>query len=401
MSTRKAIPCLGTFLFFMLSFRAFSQPAPSPQSQIESHNRQAQAFLSENRPDLAIPEFRAIVTLDRNNVDALGNLGVLLFFQGDYADAVPPLRAAVRLRPTLWKPQALLGMAEKRTGDYKSAHANRAKAFPNLKEEKVKIETGMELIEMYSGTGELDKAASIADALSGLYSTNPDVLYTSYRIHSDLAAEAMLSLSMVAPKSARMRQVMAHELARKGETAAAIRNYREALKLDPQLPGLHFELAEMLHASSNPEEQEEAIAEYKAALAVNRFDEKAECKLGEIARRKGGLNESFEHYSLAVQLQPNDPEAAIGLAGALAQMNQPEKARSLLEHALQIDPTSALAHFRLGTLYRQAGRTEEARRELDEFQKYKDMKEKLGEIYHEMRLEPATQDSADETDPRK
>jgi hypothetical protein len=29
------------------------------------------------------------------------------------------------------------------------------------------------------------------------------------------------------------------------------------------------------------------------------------------------------------------------------------------------------------------------------------MKEKLGEIYHEMRLEPATQDSADETDPRK
>jgi len=231
MSTRKAIPCLGTFLFFMLSFRAFSQPAPSPQSQIESHNRQAQAFLSENRPDLAIPEFRAIVTLDRNNVDALGNLGVLLFFQGDYADAVPPLRAAVRLRPTLWKPQALLGMAEKRTGDYKSAHANLAKAFPNLKEEKVKIETGMELIEMYSGTGELDKAASIADALSGLYSTNPDVLYTSYRIHSDLAAEAMLSLSMVAPKSARMRQVMAHELARKGETAAAIRNYREALKL--------------------------------------------------------------------------------------------------------------------------------------------------------------------------
>jgi cytochrome c-type biogenesis protein CcmH/NrfG len=228
----------------------------------------------------------------------------------------------------------------------------------------------MELIEMNSETGELDKAAAIVSVLSSLYSTNADVLYTSYRIHTDLAAEALLSLSMVAPKSARMYQVMAHELARTGETAGPIRNYREALQIDPQLPGLHFELAEMLNASSNPEKQAEAVAEYKAALAVNKFDEKSECKLGEIARRKDDLNESFGYYSLAVQLQPNDPEAGIGLAGALVQMNQAQKAQSLLEHALQIDPTSAVAHFRLGTLYRQAGRTEDAKRELDEFQKY-------------------------------
>jgi len=48
---------------------------------------------------LAIPEFRAIVALDPKDVDALGNLGVLLFFQGDYANATPQLRAAVKLRP--------------------------------------------------------------------------------------------------------------------------------------------------------------------------------------------------------------------------------------------------------------------------------------------------------------
>src|SRR5882762_2426851 len=124
MGAQRAVRLLGILSFALFSFRCFAQSAPSHQEQIESHKRQAQVFLKENRPDLAIPEFRAIVTLDRNNVDALGNLGVLLFFQGDYADAVPPLRAAVRLRPTLWKPQALLGMAEKRTGDYKSAHAN-------------------------------------------------------------------------------------------------------------------------------------------------------------------------------------------------------------------------------------------------------------------------------------
>ena len=41
--------------------------------------------------------------------------------------------------------------------------------------------------------------------------------------------------------------------------------------------------------------------------------------------------------------------------------------------------------FRLSTLYRQAGRTADATRELEEYQKYKDMKEKLEQLYHEMR----------------
>ena len=49
-----------------------------------------------------------------------------------------------------------------------------------------------------------------------------------------------------------MHQAMAHELAKQGHTAEAIENYRAALKIDPQLPGLHFELAEMLRTVSTP-----------------------------------------------------------------------------------------------------------------------------------------------------
>ena len=197
-----------------------------------------------------------------------------------------------------------------------------------------------------------------------------------------------------------MRQVMAHEMAKHGDDEGAIRNYREALKLDPNLPGLHFELAEMLNASSSAAEQEEAEGQYKAALAVNPFDEKAEFRLGDIASRRGDAQGAYAHYSRAVQLQPNDAEANLGLAKTLMLMGQPDKAEPLLERALQLDPTSAAAHFRLSTLYRQAGRTADAKRELEEYQKYKDMKEKLQELYHEMRLKPGKQESA-ETDARK
>ncbi|HWO37000.1 MAG TPA: tetratricopeptide repeat protein, partial [Candidatus Acidoferrum sp.] len=68
---------------------SFSQSTPSRQQQIEAHNHQAAEYFHQNRPDLAVPEFRAIVGIDPNNVDAHGNLGVVLFFRGAYADAIP------------------------------------------------------------------------------------------------------------------------------------------------------------------------------------------------------------------------------------------------------------------------------------------------------------------------
>src|SRR6204780_3708135 len=136
---------------------SFSQSTPSRQQQIEAHNRQAAEYLHENRPDLAVSEFRAIVAIDPNNVDAHGNLGAVLFFQNSYTDAIPDLRAALKLRPTLWKIQALLGIAEKRTGDVSAARDDLEKAFPNVTDQKIRIDTGKELIEISPGRGELEK----------------------------------------------------------------------------------------------------------------------------------------------------------------------------------------------------------------------------------------------------
>jgi tetratricopeptide (TPR) repeat protein len=382
---------------FVVVPRSFSQ-APNSQQQIELHSHKAQEYLKENKPELAVPEFKALVALEPNNVDARGNLGVLLFFQGVYTEAIPQLRAALKLQPTLWKIEALLGLAEKRTGEVAGALGDLEKAFPNLQEHKIRVETGMELIEMYSESGDLEKAAATIGVLRELEPTNIAIIYAAYRVYSDLADESKLSLSVVGPKSAQVHQMMAHELAREGKTDEAIANYRAALAVDPTLPGLHFELAEILNNSSVKDGPAEAERQYKAALEANPLDEKSECRLGDIAAQRGDQKEAFDRYSRALQLQPDDADADIGLAKVLTSMNEPAKAEALLKHAIQLDPTSALAHFRLSTIYRQTGRPEDAKRELAEYQKYKDMKEKLREMYRAMRLDPGKQQQQDDSD---
>jgi tetratricopeptide (TPR) repeat protein len=385
-------PAFRLVICFLLAASSLAQSPPNQQQQIETHIRQAREFLKDNRTELAAREFSAILALDPNNVDARGNLGVLLFFRGDYAQAAPHLRAVVKAQPALAKIQALLGMCEKRTGDTARAETDLRESFPRLEEEKLKVEAGMELIELYYAGGNLEKAAGVVGLLRQLKPADPDILYTAYRIYSTLADETMLGVAMSASGSSRMHQIMAHELARQGNAEGAIAHYREALKSDPKLPGAHFELGEMLTVASDPDA---AQKEYEAAVATNPYDEKSECRLGDSAFHASDLKAASAHYTRALQLQPNDADAHVGMAKVLIAMNQPEKAQPLLERAAKLEPFDAPTHYHLSMVYRGLGRTGDSRRELAEFQRLKDMKEKLKETYREMRLQP----KADRPDP--
>ncbi|MGA8030476.1 MAG: tetratricopeptide repeat protein, partial [Bryobacteraceae bacterium] len=261
--------------------------------------------------------------------------------------------------------------------------------------QKLRVEAGLELIEVDYALKDLGKAAEVVNVLRQLEPTDADILYTAHRIYSELSDETTLSLAMVAPDSARMHQLMGHELARQAKDDAAIANYREALKKDPKRADVHFELAEMLNTQSSAAAQAEAEKEYKAALAGNPFDEKSECRLGDISMRRSDLKSAMAYYSHALELEPNDPDAELGMAKVLMSMQQPEKAEPHLEHAAQLEPFNAATHYRLGVLYRELGRSDDSHRELAEFEKLKKMKSRLQEIYQAMRLRPAEQEQQD------
>jgi tetratricopeptide (TPR) repeat protein len=361
--------------------------AQSPSEQAKIHEQRAHQLLSEKKPELAAKEFAAVLAADPNNLDAQGNLGVLFYFQGKFADAEPHLRAVVEQQPSLTKIRALLGLCERRLGKTDAARTDLEAAFPELEDIKIQAEVGFELIEIDSAVGDLARAATVVETLRQKAPTDPRVLYAAYRIHTDLAGEALLGLSVAAPESGQMYQAIAHELVRQRDMNGAITDFRKALAANPNLPGIHYELAEALHASPDLKLRAEAEEQYKLAVAANPSDEKAITRLGDLAVDKGDLDRAANSYKHALVLAPNDANALVGLARVYTEKNDPQSALPLLERVVAADSSNVQAHYRLSVVYRKLKRPEDAKRQLDEYQKYKDMKEKMRKLYKDLRLE--------------
>jgi tetratricopeptide (TPR) repeat protein len=381
-------------LFLLLATTlCFSQAAGDKQQEFAAHIQKAHSYLDQKQPALAIPEFQAALAIDPENVDAQANLGVLLFFQGKAADSIPHFRAALGARederqPGLAKIQGLLGMAEIRTLDFAAARKDMEAAFPAVQDPRFQMQLGLELVGLDTESGDREKAAAVIAQLLKAAPDSPEVLYAAYRTYSDLAGESMLALSLGAPDSAQMHQLLAHEDIRQGNTVAAIAQYRKAIAINPHLPGVHFELAELLHTSTDDKVKKEAEQEYHAALLENAQDEKSILRLAEIDAQKGNSEQSYNEYAKAVELQPADADAKLGLAKILIEMNQADKALPLLEDTVKLEPTNATAHYRLAALYRKMGRADDAKREVDLYQKFKEMKEKLRTLYKELQVQP-------------
>lgn len=361
-----------------------AQDASDTRTKIVALEQQAQEYLQEQKPQLAIPVLQQIASLDPKNLNAQANLGVLLYFQANYSGAIPHMRAALDLQGDLWWIQALLGMAEKRTGDLEQARSDLERAFPNLDDKKIQLEAGLELIELHTASVQLDKALAIAMKLQQLAPQNARILLATYELSRQTMDQSLLSMMMTAHDSAEMHMMMAGELARQGDHTNAIAQYRAALRLNPALPGAHFELAEQLRTSSDAALNAQAETEYKAAIRMNEYDAISWRQLGGIMTAKGDFKAAKDDYKRALALQPKDAEAKTGLAIALLSTNQTNDAVSLLESAVKDDPTNLVAHYRPSMLYRRMGRTADAQRETDTFQHYKEVKDRLGKVFKQL-----------------
>jgi Flp pilus assembly protein TadD len=382
-------------LFSILLVPTGTAQTSAGQATVQDHLRRAQSALDAKQTDAAASELAAVLALDPKNPEALAGLGLVKFMQGDCPAATVELKHALAAQPSLARARALLAICDKRAGRA-SARAELASSFETLRDAKLRTQVGLELLSVYDSQAEVDRSLPVMHTLVALNPDDPNILYFAQRLYSELADDTLNKLAIVGPDSARMQQAIAEHLVNSGDLPNAIVHYRAAIKIDPRLPGTHFELAEAILelAPSNAQSQSESEVELDAEVKANGDNAKTECLFARIDILRGQTDDAFLRFRRAIALDPNDVEAQLGMARLLMMREQPSKALKYLLKAAAADPLNAEAHFRLAAAYRRVDRPDDARQEIKLFQEIKKTNQQVRDFYHQMN-KPAKPEAGD------
>jgi len=308
--------------------------------------------------DIAIAEFKKVTELAPTLPDGFVNLGQAYMENQDYGAAIPPLKHAVQLAPDLAAAHQLLGYAL-------LAQGYNAEAIPHL--EKIQEQTALGIAQI--GNGQLQQAVENLQAALAKHPNDPDLLYYLGRASGLLSKQSIDTLLAAYPDSARAHQALAENYFVLRQMPQAEKEFREALRLRPDTPELHLELGLVYAGSSQWAKAEE---EFRAQSKLQPGNAEAAYRLGAALLQQGKAREARAELERSNRLLPDMPETlySLGKAAALgADLAAAEKAWTRL---LSIEKSSSLAaqtHFALAGLYRKQGKTAEAERETQEFQK--------------------------------
>ena len=105
---------------------------------------------------------------------------------------------------------------------------------------------------------------------------------------------------------------------------------------------------------------EEAITNYRHAIALKPNFPEAHINLGIALREKGELDSAIKHYREALKLQPSSTETYINLAHAVQEKGKLNVAMRIFQKVLQIDSASIKALAGVSSILEQQGEFEKA-----------------------------------------
>ena len=142
-----------------------------------------------------------------------------------------------------------------------------------------------------------------------------------------------------------------------GKPEAALRFYRQALKLDHSLVVAHVNLGKLLFEMGR---FDEALASFQAAASLAPGDADAWSSCAGALRELGRLEDSLEAAECALALRPDFAEAAINLGNAFLKLDRIEEALAAYRRAGASRPDFAPALCGEALALRNLGRFEES-----------------------------------------
>lgn len=236
--------------------------------------------------------------------------------------------------------------------------------------------------------GRLPQAEAAYRQILQVMPDHPDALYLSGLIaHESGKSEAAIELierairiNPVGPFYHTLGNVH-HKLGRLDE---AVRSFRKALELVPDMAEAHIGLGNTLKALGK---LEEATRSYRNALRSNQNLVEAHLNLGNVFRAQSKLDEAIKHFRTAIKLKPDYAEAYNNLGSALHECGNLDEAVKQFRKALELKPDMAGAHNNLGNALQSQGKFDEA---IDSFERalmlkpdYAEAGNNLGNVFKE------------------
>jgi tetratricopeptide (TPR) repeat protein len=312
----------------------------------------------QQQVDVAITEFRKVTELEPTFTEGFVSLGQAYMEKHDLGSAIAPLKHAVELDPDMSPAHQLLGYAL-------LAQGYAAQAIPHL--QKVGDKTGLGIAEIQ--TGQLPEAIANLQAALAERPNDQDLLYYLGRASGLLSKQSIDTLLAAYPDSARAHQAMAENYFVLRQMPDAEKQYREALRLRPEMPELHLELGEVYAGAFQWAKAEE---EFRAQTKLQPGNAEAAYRLGTALLEQGKAHDARAELLRANKLLPDMPETLYSLGKAASLDWDTAAAEKDWTKLLSIEKESSLAaqaHFGLASIYRKQGKTEAAKREMQEFQR--------------------------------
>lgn len=316
-------------------------PAPPEGLSVNQNLALGLLYASRNALQPAMERFEAALRLDPSNEDAMLNLALAEKAAGRSQEAIDRLRGAVTSRPSAALYSALGGMEEE-AGHY------------------------VEAVQSYQRAVELDPS-------SEQYYFDLGVEYLTHFTFGP-AAEVYRVGTRKFPQSSRQYVGL-------GFSHYAVREYRDAadafttaLEIDPDSPAV-FRAWNSVLESLVPNDWEvllprlERLADSDKESAELAFCYGAALFRSEFAKgQRAALDRSQGQLEKAIRLRPDFSAAHLELGALYKAKKLNQKAVDEYLVVIQEDPTSEVAHYRLGQLYREMNKLEFATTELARYQ---------------------------------
>jgi tetratricopeptide (TPR) repeat protein len=336
--------------------------------------QQAERALADGRYSEAAQLYEQLRAADPSVAEVHGRLGLVYYQEGRFAQAVPELRQAIKLKPSLPNTDVLLAMSLSELGQYDQALGGLERGFRRSSDPALKRMAGLQLQRTSTGLRRDSKAVEVALELERLYPNDPEVLYHASRLYANFAYVTMQKLSKVAPESVWMHLTAGEVNESQGGLDGAIREYQAVLALEPRRPGVHFRLGRVYltrarQTTGDATATAQAQKEFETELDIDPANANAAYEIAELHRTAGELDQARAFFNRALEQDPDFEDALVGVGRTLIALGKPDQALPVLKRALALNPSNEVTYYQLAQAHRALGNVPEQEKALAEFER--------------------------------